>query len=153
MALSRVPDSSRPQRAASRRRSGKAAGFALLEVLIAMIILAVGLMALQALSIAAVHRSAAAEQNTRAALIASRYLEEALEQLRREQLPASFACTLENGDQVSRSVATEGSSRLARVTVEVTPDARSLPPYPYVIHAHAYSTQGFQLPAPVFTCP
>lgn len=119
-------------------------GFTLVEVLFAMVILAVGLLALEGLGIVAVRSLGFAERNSRASVTAARYVEEALEQVRQDQLPASFSCSLSNGDRVTRAItytAPPNATAVARVgiSVTVTPRPTSGAPVPVTLSSYAYS--------------
>jgi hypothetical protein len=113
----------------------------------------VGLLALQALAVAAIHGLGLAKRNTWAVTTASRYLEESLDQLRQDLLPAPFTCTLASGEQIARAVIDAGDPQLIEVRVEVRPEPRGASPRTYALSAHVYSPRGFT-PAPdPFTCP
>ncbi|MDQ3555637.1 MAG: prepilin-type N-terminal cleavage/methylation domain-containing protein, partial [Gemmatimonadota bacterium] len=62
--------------------SSSATGFTLIEVLFAMVLIAVGFLGLQALSIGAARMAAGAEARSHAARLASRDLELALQEAR-----------------------------------------------------------------------
>ena len=122
-----------------RVRSGQA--FTLIEVLIALVIFAVGMLALQALGIYAVRAVGQADRNSRSAAVATLYLEDALQQIRTNRIPGS--CTnkmLPNGDVVSRSVTVGLSSTSpSRVSVTVTPASRGRVEQPYTITGYGYT--------------
>ena len=114
-------------------------GFTLIEILMALVILAVGLLSLQALAIGAVRLVAIGEKNSRAAVVATRYVEDAVEQLRRGVVPQD--CTnlqVANGDQVTR-VVTPGVS--SQVVVTVTPRGTGANLQPYTAQSFVYSQQ------------
>jgi len=135
------------------RRSPAADGFTLIEVAFAMTILAVGLLALQALTIAAVRSGALAERNTRAVMLAAGYLEDSVEELRRSRMPAPFTCTLANGDQIERGAEETSVPGVVAVTVRVTPAPSASAPPAFTLASHGYSPSGFA-PADVgFACP
>jgi prepilin-type N-terminal cleavage/methylation domain-containing protein len=96
-------------------------GFTMIEVLIAMVLLAVGLMSLQALSVHAFGSVARAEQTSRATVLASERLEEALIQLRNGVVPANLCAVIE-GDTLSRRIDLTNPNMPA---VDVTAVARS----------------------------
>lgn len=103
-------------------------GFTLVEVLFAMVILAVGLLALEAMAIGASRSITAANLTTEYTLIASQRLETVLEQARDvNQNPVSTDQVLANGTLVSTNVATNGAGgatgTLYTVRVTVTPPA------------------------------
>lgn len=124
------------------RSSGR--GFTLIEVLIAMVLLAVGLLGLQSLGVSAVRSTALAERNSRSATTASQYLEEAIGEFRQGRVPAQLCRPLANGDSVSRSINISNAQR-PEITVEITPVGS--PAISYSITAHAFS------PTPVTTEP
>ena len=124
-------------------------GFTLIEVLIALVLLAVGLLALQALGVSAARSTAWAERNDRAAEVAIRYLEESLLDLRHARVPAQLCLTTEKGDRVSRMVSV---AEPRRPTVEVAVTPRASDSRPYIIRTWAYSPT--PLPPPDGTpCP
>lgn len=82
------------------------AGFTLVEVLVAMIILAIGLLALESMAIGAARRVAVANATTEYTLLATQELESTLEQVRRNQNPGSAQWDLDNGTGVLRTVTT-----------------------------------------------
>jgi type II secretory pathway component PulJ len=129
------------------------AGATLVEVVVAMVLLAVGLLALQAMGMAALHSVGVAERNSRAVAMASRYLEEALEQLRQDRLPAPFACTLASGDEIARVVVEVGDPQLVEVRVQVTPETRGATPQPYTVSAYVFSPRGFSPATDSSACP
>lgn len=134
-------------------RALRNSGFTLVEVLIALLILSVGLLGLQAVTLSAVRASALAEQNTRAATTATHFLEEAMEPLRRNVLPPSLSCALSTGYEVNRTVALL-NVHVAHIEVRVTsPPRRTVAP-PVLVQTHAYSNLGFS-PSPEGTgvCP
>lgn len=122
-------------------------GFTLIEVVFALVILAVGLLALQGLGIGAVRSVAMGDQNSRAALAATRSLESALEQLSRydlptDPLPAQLCAKDPDGTTISRSVIVgTANPRLVRVSVRVTPGPVPQRVPPFAADAHFYSDQ------------
>lgn len=132
-------------------------GFTLIEVLIAMVILAVGLLGLEALGVVAVRSLGFAERNSRASVTAARYVEEALEQVRRNERPASFTCTLASGDRIQRAITytpPANATAVARVSISVTvtPRPTSSTPIPVTVSSYAYSPD--PLPeATAYPCP
>jgi type IV pilus modification protein PilV len=130
------------------RRLGSEQGFTLIEVLIALVILAVGILGLEALGIYAVRAVAQADRNSRSAAVATLYLEDALQQIRTDRVPRS--CTnkvLRNGDVVSRSVIVGTSfSEASRVSVTVTPASRGRVELPYTIAGYGYTPKILTVP-------
>ena len=101
-------------------------GFTLIEVLIAMVVLAVGLLALEAMAIGASRSIATANRMTEYTLIASQQLETTLERVRAGQNPVSGAQALTNGTVVDVNVQTNAqgaAGTLWTVRVTVTPPA------------------------------
>lgn len=100
------------------------AGFTLIEVLIAMLILAVGLMGLEAMAIGASRSIGAANRMTEYTLIASQQLETTLEQARSGGNPVPTVTELDNGTIVDTSIQTDpqgAAGTLWTVRVTVTP--------------------------------
>ncbi|CAN5788443.1 hypothetical protein BH23GEM3_BH23GEM3_26100 [soil metagenome] len=124
-----------------RCSSTPAAGFTLIEVLMAMVILAVGLLGLQGLSVAAVQSVGFADRGTRAAATAVLYLEDAVQQIRAGVIPGSCTgLTLANGDLVTRAVTIDaGPGAASVVSVTVTPEPRGGAPRPFSVQSRAYS--------------
>lgn len=118
---------------------GPEAGFTLIEVLAAMIILAVGLLALEALGIGAARMVTVADRQSGYATLGSDSLESALHQLRRGSVPSQFCITFGRGDRLSRAVVFPNSS-MARVTV------RAIPPQ----DSYSAPRQDFQVASSVF---
>ena len=147
----------RPVTAVVLSAAERRAGFTLIEVLFAMVILAVGLLGLEALGVVAVRSLGFAERNSRASVTASRYIEDALEQVRRGQRPASFACELPNGDRVTRNIAytaPPNATAVARVSISVTvtPRVAASAPAPVTVNSFVYSPD--PLPdAAAYICP
>ena len=117
-------------------------GFTLIEVLIAMVILSIGLLGLEALGIGAARANSIAERQSNHAVIAADSLESALHQLRRPIpiLPAQFCQTnLEFGDRLSRQV-DASNPLLVVVTVRVlsNQDSPNPPPEDFVATSSLY---------------
>jgi type IV pilus modification protein PilV len=113
-------------------------GFTLLEVLVALILLAVGLLGLQALGISAAQATARAEQNSRAAAIATEQMETVLRQIRANQQPTQRCETFSTGYRISVRIDTDSphSANGPFVTVEVTPRGSTAP---YMLESYAFS--------------
>ena len=115
-------------------------GFTLIEVVVAMVILAVGLLGLEALGIGAARSNALAERQSGYATIAGDSLESAMHQLRRQALPSQFCRSdLAHGDRLSRRVDL-GTPQLATVTVTVipNPDSPNAPANDFAISSSVY---------------
>jgi prepilin-type N-terminal cleavage/methylation domain-containing protein len=102
-------------------------GFTLIEVLAAMVILAIGLLALEGMAIGAARQVAAANRTTEFTLVAAQELETALDRLRNDQGVASGSETLPSGARVETVVAQNaiGGGTVFDVTVVVTPPSTS----------------------------
>jgi prepilin-type N-terminal cleavage/methylation domain-containing protein len=103
-------------------------GFTLIEVLVAMVILAIGLLALEGMAIGAARQVAVANRMTEYTLIATERVETSLDRLRNEQPAPSSQTTLGSGAVVQTVVASDamGGGTVWSVTVTVTPPASSL---------------------------
>ena len=109
----------------SDSRVGSIDGFTLIEVVVAMVILALGLLGLEALGIGAARSIATADRQSGYATIASDSLDSALHQLRLGTIPVQFCQTdLRFGDRLSRQVDVT-NPQLAQVTVRVIPNPES----------------------------
>ncbi len=109
------------------------AGFSLIEVLIAMVILSVGLLALEGLSVSAARTTASSYRRSRYAEAATDVMERTLSALREGQGAANSSTTLANAsgaDEATLSVAVTDNGQLAApspplrrwdVTVRVIP--------------------------------
>jgi prepilin-type N-terminal cleavage/methylation domain-containing protein len=109
---------------AAPARAGRE-GFTLVEVLIAMLVLAFGLLALESLAIGASRSIATANRMTEYTLIASQQLETTQEQVRAGQNPADDTYELDNGTTVVVDVEqnVQPATTLWTITVTVTPPA------------------------------
>jgi prepilin-type N-terminal cleavage/methylation domain-containing protein len=106
----------------ARRLRGRE-GFSLIEVLAAMVILAVGLLALESMAIGAARQVAAANRTTEYTLIARDRLEVALDGARDNVAPQSGVETLPNGTSIATVANGQalGGGTLWSVAVTVTP--------------------------------
>ncbi len=105
-----------------------------------MVILALGLLGLEALGIGAARSIALADRQSNYATIASDSLESALFQLRQGSIPSQFCRTdLPFGDKLSREVDLT-NPQLAQVTVTVIPNPESYnaPPSNFEISSSLY---------------
>lgn len=102
-------------------------GFALAEVLVAMVILAVGLMALESLAIGAARRITMANFATEYTLIGSERMETALTAARGGTPPVTSTTTLADGTRVDQDVTPTVlggvGGTLYQVRITVTPGA------------------------------
>lgn len=134
---------------AELRNCAATEGFTLVEVLIAMVILAVGLLGLEALGIRAIRSVERASQDTRATSVATAYLEDALQRIPRGDVPRS--CTdqeLPNGDRLTRQVTISNDPRIShRVTVTVSAKSGALPVRPYTLRGHVFAPSITELSA------
>lgn len=116
-------------------------GFTLIEVLVAMIILAVGLLGLEALGIAAARANAQAQHRTALASRATQALEDAVRQVRTAAVitPQAQQCQtdLEASIEVCTAVVTAGlPPGAARIDVDVQRTVGN--PYPYALRSYVY---------------
>lgn len=109
------------QQPTERGRRGRA-GFTLIEVLVAMVVLAIGLLALEAMGIGAARAVARAGESSEYTALASDRLERALNTARTGTAPAN-ADVMVDGARVQTVVNTQvqGTRTLYTVTVTVTP--------------------------------
>jgi prepilin-type N-terminal cleavage/methylation domain-containing protein len=115
-------------------------GFTLIEVMVAMVILAVGLLSLEALAIGSARSISIADRQSGYATIASDSLESAVHQLRAGTVPSQFCqSNLSFGDRLSRQIDIS-DPRLPRVTVRVIPNPSSLnaPPNDFVLSSSVF---------------
>ena len=89
----------------SRPRRGDA-GFTLLEVLIAMVILSVGLLAIEGMAVGAAKTSASSARRSRYTEVATDYLERTLSALREGQGASSSSSTLRDNSGASAATLT-----------------------------------------------
>ena len=110
-------------------RPGAQGGFTLVEVLLAMVILAVGLLALEALGIGAARMVNRAQVQSTWAAVATDTLERTLSRIRnRQALDAGAGNWIVGGDTVVLQIdsTTLGSVKRFDVTVTVRPRVRNL---------------------------
>lgn len=121
-----------------RLRSGD--GFTLIEVLVAMVILAVGLLGLEALGIGASRMIVRAEKQSRVSTLAATHLENGRQQARLNPTPRS-SCASQNaaGDVVCVAIASvAGAPSTRRVTVTVRPAQTTVPIDTFVVSSTVY---------------
>lgn len=100
-------------------------GFTLIEVLVALVILSVGLLALESLGIVSARSISRAERQSRQTLLAIRTLEQSVDEVRRGSLAESDARVDGlSGDSVRREVRTDPPRRV-RVVVIPNPEGGS----------------------------
>lgn len=134
------------------RRSRR--GFTLIEVLIAMVLLGIALLAIVPLGVVSARQTGMADRNSRSAAIATRYLEDGLLQIRQNRRPTPCDLTLANGDKVVRQVAISTSETAAsNVVVIVTPKPTTGLPRADTIRSYAFSPTPIATNAPTQACP
>lgn len=101
-------------------------GFTLVEVLVAMVILAIGLLALEALAVGSARMVARADRESQYSALATERLESVLQRIRQNQNPPSSATNEGDGAAVATVVRRDvvGTSNIFTVTVTVTPPPR-----------------------------
>lgn len=98
-------------------------GFTLLEVLVAMVILAIGLLALEAMAIGSARMVARADRESQYSALATERLESVLQRIDQGQSPASGETDEGDGATVATVVTRDvvSTSNVFTVTVTVTP--------------------------------
>ncbi|CAA9346112.1 MAG: hypothetical protein AVDCRST_MAG89-2873 [uncultured Gemmatimonadetes bacterium] len=120
------------------------AGFSLIEVLVAMVILAVGLLAIEAMAIGAARQIASANRTTEYTLLATEQLETELRRLREGQAPQAGDFNRDGArvQVVPASQAVAGAAGAAgtlwTVVVTVTPPATLTNVKPVTVTARAF---------------
>jgi prepilin-type N-terminal cleavage/methylation domain-containing protein len=124
---------------------GPRAGFSLIEVLIAMVILAVGLLAIEAMAIGASRMVAGGDRNTEYTLLATQRLETQLLRVRNTTLNPQASDSTVNGVRVqvvptSTAVAgvTAAGGTLWTISVTVTPPSTVTNVKPVTVVASAF---------------
>ena len=137
-----------------QRHTGRQ-GFTLIEVLIALVIFAVGILSLEALGIYAIRAVAQADRISRSAAVATLYLEDALQRIRSNRRPQSCSNkVLPSGDVVSRTVTISSTAATAStVVVSVTPASRGKVELPYTVRGYAFTPTPIPASAPQHACP
>lgn len=112
-------------------------GFTMVEVLFAMILLAVGFLGLQALAVGSIRMIARADRQAELSMAASQEMEVAFQQIRAGQTPQS-RCTATAEFRVSRLVE-QLDTRTPRVTVTATAPGAPVLVQPVVLQASLYT--------------
>ena len=124
------------------KESGRACGgFTLIEVLVALVLLSIGLLGLEALGIHAAYSVAFAKRQSEFTRVAATELEEGLQLLRQGNDLVSWCRELGDGDRVSRvfQTNTSGFPGLGQITVTYLPDpGRSPTPPPVTVRGSVY---------------
>lgn len=136
-------------------RMAEKQGFTLIEVLIALVILAIGILGLEALGIYAIRAVAQADRNSRSAAVATLYLEDGLQKIRVGRRPRSCSKTLVPSlDAVSRTATISTvPSTPSMIEVTVTPASRGRVELPYTVRGYAYTLVPIPSTAPADDCP
>lgn len=117
-------------------------GFTLVEVLIAMVILSVGLLGLEALGIGASRMLVRAEKESRASTLAATSLERGLAEARTTPNPvprSSCSAQAASGDTVCIAIASiAGVADSRRVTVTIRPKRGAVPVDTFVVSSTVY---------------
>lgn len=108
-----------------RPRAAGREGFTLVEVLVAMVILAIGLLALEALAIGSARMVARADRESQYTALATEHMERVLERIDQGQNPASDRVDEADGSVVQWVVnrVALGAQFVYTVSVTVTPPA------------------------------
>ena len=109
------------------------AGFTLIEVLIAMVILAVGLMGLEALGIGAARSVAFAQRQSQFTVDASAEMERAVQAIRGGATAVESSCRKVAGNDQLSVVFINTNQLLPQVTVTYSPDPNRRPTPPAVV--------------------
>lgn len=109
----------------------------MVEVLFALILLAIGFLGLQALTVASVRMVARADRQAELAMVASQEMELAFQQMRAGQTPQSRCMTIADF-RVSRRLE-QLDTRTPRVTVTATAPGSPIPARPVTLQASLYT--------------
>lgn len=106
-----------------RKRGRGREGFTLVEVLVAMVILAIGLLALEALAVGSARMMARADRESQYSALATERLESVLQRIDQGQNPGGDETDEEDGAVVATVVdqAVVGARNVFTVSVTVTP--------------------------------
>lgn len=124
-----------------RGRAGGTAGFTLLEVLVAMVILAIGLLSLQALGVGAARAVTSAERNTEFAATAARWMELSLDSVRAGFLTTPGEAVIEytaRGDTIRRRLDAAGKRRSVTIVVRPVRGTREAAPQPFSVSSDVF---------------
>jgi|GEM_PF-3787369 len=127
------------------RRSS--AGSTFVEVAAAMVVSAIGLLALQSMATAAIRSGGIADWNSRAVRAATLHLELVSAATARGARPEQYACPIDGGS-VTVDVVPVGDARLivAEITVVADPSRPGL--HPVTATLHGYSPEPFRTVSP-----
>gem|GEM_PF-4751218 len=116
-------------------------GFTLIEIMVAMVILSIGLLGLQALGLSAARSVAAADWHSSATVTATEYLEGALREIRMHEnhqfARPNARCEDVGSDQVSVEIEMT-DPRLPRVSVTVRPSSGTPESRVVTLTSHAF---------------
>lgn len=129
----------------------KRAGFTLVEVLVALVVLALGFLGLEALALGIGRALSVAERQTEMAATASAYLEDALTQLRQGRRPAD--CQVDSVRYVVQRRVDVAQPTNPRVVVAVTARGAAQAE-PYLLRSELYlPSPGVTNASPQAPCP
>jgi prepilin-type N-terminal cleavage/methylation domain-containing protein len=97
------------------------AGFTLIEVLMAMVILSVGLLSLMPLGATGLTMVALADQRTERTMEAASHMDRSMLQLRSTGALADSSWTLPSGDKIVRTASRAADTKVWAVSVQVAP--------------------------------
>jgi hypothetical protein len=124
----------------------------LIEVAIALVLLAVGVLALQALALSAGRSLGLAETNTRAANLVARHAEATLRALAADSLPADLDCELADGGRLSREITVAANGQGVRFEITLIPGSL-VGRTPRFVIGYAFSPHGFVPTSEPDPCP
>lgn len=122
-----------------------AAGFTLIEVLVAMVVLGIGLLSVQALGVSAARSVMLAEKNSEFATVASTRLEAVLDTLGRDPVATLVGCAVTDAEapipaaSVTRRVYYQNSRAISvEITVSSTATSAAARPADYVLRQDVF---------------